>query len=248
MRLIINADDCGLSKKVDAAIEEAILKKRITSTTIMANMEDFMGAMSLYKKYSDRISFGCHLNLTQGCPLLKNQLLLDKGYYIEKDGHVMLNGRQFWNKFLTLEMRKGIALELQAQVEFLLDNGVKISHLDSHHHIHTNYFMMGVIASLAKKYEIRRIRRVRNYMPMSVSFLARQMWANGMKILNTNLKMTDYFGMYSEFDANPHIKGNDCLIEIECHPGGEYIDEERILMQKDLTSDYQLINYNDIKI
>ena len=145
-------------------------------------------------------------------------------------------------------MREGIIKERQAQVECLLDNGVKISHLDSHHHIHTNYFMMGVIASLAKNYGIKRIRRVRNYMPVSVGFLARQTWATGMKLLNTNLKMTDYFCVYSEFDANPHIKGEESLIEIECHPGGKDVDEERLLMQKDLGSGYQLITYNDIEV
>ena len=41
MRIIINADDCGANKQVDTAIEKAILADRITSTTIMANMDDF---------------------------------------------------------------------------------------------------------------------------------------------------------------------------------------------------------------
>ena len=159
-----------------------------------------------------------------------------------------LNGKQFWNKYLSKDMRREIRKELQAQIECLLDNDVKISHLDSHHHIHTNYFMMGLIADLAKKYGIQRIRRVRNYMPQSVSFVARQAWATGMRWLNRELKMTDYFCEYSEFDANPHLKGNDCLIEVECHPGGNYIEEEKVLMAKDLSREFKLITYNDMAV
>lgn len=49
MKIIINADDCGYSEKVNAAIEDCILKNAITSTTIMANMDDFEGALRLYK-------------------------------------------------------------------------------------------------------------------------------------------------------------------------------------------------------
>lgn len=43
IQLIINADDCGYSKKVDEAIERAIICHRITSTSIMANMTDLVG-------------------------------------------------------------------------------------------------------------------------------------------------------------------------------------------------------------
>jgi hypothetical protein len=143
-------------------------------------------------------------------------------------------------------MRREISKELQAQIECLLDSGVKISHLDSHHHIHTNYFMMGIIATLCKKYDIRRVRRVRNYVPMSVGFMARQSWAVGMKFLNTTLKMTDYFCMYSEFNEVPGLKGDNCLIEIECHPGGKNSEEEMVLMEKDLSIGNKLITYNDI--
>lgn len=39
MRLIINADDFGLSKSITDGIIEGIKGKYITSTTIMVNME-----------------------------------------------------------------------------------------------------------------------------------------------------------------------------------------------------------------
>lgn len=46
MKLIINADDCGCSVSVNRRIEEEILAHRITSVTVMANMDDFEGAVA----------------------------------------------------------------------------------------------------------------------------------------------------------------------------------------------------------
>lgn len=246
MRIIINADDCGYNKEINTSIERAIQEKKITSTTIMANMNDLSGGVSLFKQYNSVISFGCHLNLTEGKPLTNSQLLLDKGYFVEKNGEVFLNGKVYWNKFLSKSMRKEIYRELQAQVETLLDYGVEISHFDSHHHIHTNLYMMSVIADLARKYNVGRIRRVRNYVPVSLNFYARQVWACGIKILNNKIRMTDYFCTYSDFYKNPNLKDTDSWIELECHPGGKYHEEENLLFTNDLSKDYQLLSYNEI--
>ena len=96
--VIINADDCGINKEVDAEIERFIQLGKITSTTVMANMDDLEGAKNLYDLYKDNISFGVHVNLTNGEPLTKSQALLDYGYYKEEDGKVLLNGYPFINK------------------------------------------------------------------------------------------------------------------------------------------------------
>lgn len=48
MKLIINADDCGKSKDVNVAINHFIEAGKITSTTIMANMDDLDGAARLF--------------------------------------------------------------------------------------------------------------------------------------------------------------------------------------------------------
>lgn len=73
IKVIINADDCGYSKLVDDHIANAIRSGKITSTTMMANMNDFEGALALYDTYKDEVSFGFHLNLTEGTPLLKTK-------------------------------------------------------------------------------------------------------------------------------------------------------------------------------
>lgn len=42
-QVIINADDCGISQYVDREIERFIQLGKITSTTVMANMDDLEG-------------------------------------------------------------------------------------------------------------------------------------------------------------------------------------------------------------
>ena len=51
MKLIINADDCGKNKEVNAAIGHFIEAGKITSTTVMANMDDLEGASRLFDEY-----------------------------------------------------------------------------------------------------------------------------------------------------------------------------------------------------
>ena len=97
-KIIINADDLGMSGTVNREIESCIQKGLITSTTIMANMPDFDGARKLYDTYNEAVSFGWHINLTEGEPLTKSQALLDFGYFVETKDGVRMNGMAFWKQ------------------------------------------------------------------------------------------------------------------------------------------------------
>lgn len=247
MRIIINADDCGKSQIVNEHIEQAIQRGKITSTTVMANMDDFNGAVALFRKYSDKISFGWHINLTEGEPLLKNQRLLDYGYYVEQNGLVSFNGKKYWDKRLPRDIKEGIKNELKAQYEKLRDAGIKISHADSHQHIHTSKSMLGVIPCVLNELNIFKVRCIRNYMPFSFNFLMRELWRFNFKSRVNNIVMTDYFISFKKYMDNPNLKSNG-TIELMCHPGHEvdfYREEEKLLMSSDYSfgNPAQIINY-----
>lgn len=244
--MIINADDCGYNHKINGSIEKAIIEEKITSTTVMANMYDLLGSVSLYKTYHDIISFGCHLNLTEGCPLLGCSLLLEKGFYKEENGKVVFNGKSFFHKPLSRDMKTEIKKELSAQIECLMDHGIQLTHIDSHHHIHTSITLMSVIGEIAKKYHISKMRRMRNFVPMSPGFFLRQGWAIFEKKMAGGVKMTDYFCSYSEYFDNITLKNKIGVLELECHPGGNYPEEEKLLFSQDLRRDYQLMSYKDL--
>lgn len=247
-RIIINADDCGKSATVNSHIEKAIEAHKISSTTVMANMDDFEGALRLYKIYHDEISFGWHLNLTEGTPLLKSQLLLDYGYYKEENGMVIFNGLSFWKNQLPKNVKMEIIKELKAQYDKLVENGIIVSHMDSHQHIHTSPGLVGIVPVLCKELGLDRIRNIRNYVPLSINYMLRKAWGHYIRFKVKDCKMTQYFCSFQEYYNNPSL-WNFNNIELMCHPGhggDKYKSEEQLLLDSSLFKGIELINYNQL--
>ena len=252
MRVIINADDCGYNSHVNAHIKNAIEAGKLTSTTIMANMTDVPGALQLYEEYHKSVSFGVHLNLTEGEPLLKSKKLLDYGYYVEQDGRIVFDAARaesFRYKLLPKEIKTEIYNELSAQVRLLQEGGAVLSHIDSHHHIHTCFSLMDVIAQLSKDYNINKIRRIRNYVPRSVGYYMRQVWAIMSYVKNSQYAMTDFFAFFNEFFESDRISQlrQSSSIELMIHPGHNmksYQDEEKLMLDLSYPDYFELTNYN----
>lgn len=247
-RFVVNADDCGLSATVNEHIARAIEAGRVTSTTVMANMDDFDGAVALYRAYGHRVSFGWHINLSEGEPLLKSQLLLDKGYYVERGNRVEFNGKAFWYKGLSGEMKREIRKELIEQYTRIKDSGIQISHADSHHHIHTSFALMLFVPSLLQELGITKMRRKKNHVPNYFSFLARQAMTGLVTVCNRRIAQTDTFAFFQEYMDHPHWPQGR-TIELECHPGSPlYVEEEKMLLETDLCQRYgaKLMTYSEL--
>lgn len=254
MKVIVNADDCGINPHVNQHIKDAIEAGKLTSTTIMANMADLDGAFELYERYHKYISFGAHLNLTEGTPIIASKTLLDFGYYVEKDDQITFDGDRaeyYHYKYLPRYVRDEIYKELSAQLNMIQKTGVMLSHLDSHHHIHTSFSLKGVMAQLSKEYNIHKVRRIRNYVPLSASYYGRQVWAVLSRLENRHYVMTDFFAIFKEFfnnDRLPQLKP-DSTIELMIHPGHHmesYQKEEYMMMDMKYPEDFELINYNQL--
>lgn len=244
MNLIINADDCGLSTIVTAHIENAIVAGKISSTTVMANMDDLKGAAALYQTYKNSISFGWHLNLTEGHPLTQSQILLDNGFYIETQQGVCFNGRKFKSKMLPKVAIEEIRTEMKAQYEALCDNGIKPTHIDGHHHIQTSLWAMTLLPTFLKEIGIEKMRRMYNNECGIKSLVVRGGWASYYKM--RGIKMPDVLCNFIDFACNKLVKHGN-IIELECHPGHpNYLEEEELLLSFDITTrnDVRLINYS----
>ena len=247
--VIINADDCGINKKVDAQIERFIQLGKITSTTVMANMEDLEGAKRIFDTYKDIISFGVHVNLTDGEPLIHSQALLDYGYYKEVDGKVVLNGYPFINKRIPKRLHQDIINECVAQINKVRDFGIMISHIDSHHLMLTSQSMMCMTPAVLKLAGVKKMRRARNYIEKkTMSFYIRQAWFAYMKMQVKGLQSTDWFEIFTNFH-NLSAKGFQMKgsIELMTHPGGNYPHEDELILNTDYTDlfeGYELVNYN----
>jgi len=143
MKLIVNADDFGLSKGVNLGIIEAFKNGIVTSTTLMMNMPEIQHAISLLNK-NPKLGMGIHLVATAGKPICSfvPSLIKESGEF-----HSM----QELAKYATVE---DIKKEFTCQIEKFLSLGIMPTHIDSHHHIHMEEQIIDIVFDLAKKYDL----------------------------------------------------------------------------------------------
>ncbi|MFH1369860.1 MAG: ChbG/HpnK family deacetylase [Planctomycetota bacterium] len=154
-RLIINADDFGLSKGVNKGIVEAHTKGVLTSATIMVNMPAAEQAVELTKKLPN-LGVGVHLNLTNGKPVSRDQSVK---LLLNTEGNFGLSaGKLALASLVTGKVRAAIEAELSAQIQWVIERGIKPTHLDSHKHIHAFPLIFRIVCRLAKRLGIPAIR------------------------------------------------------------------------------------------
>ena len=157
IRCIINADDFGLNEHCSKAIAQAFRDGLITDTTMMATGEYFDEAVELAKEQGFIDKIGIHLNLTEGEPLTED---------IKTCPRFVTDGRfnKQYNRAKPLDKAEKAAIykELTAQVEKIQNAGIKITHADSHHHIHTGIFIAPIAAKVCKEHGITKMRLHRN--------------------------------------------------------------------------------------
>lgn len=153
-RLIVNADDLGMSPGANNAIFECFDAGKITDASIMSNADYFQEALDgLRKRGIGKI--GVHLNLSYGKALNQGSSLHDKNGLL-KNGFVSLLCKSFTDS----NIRKEIEEEFEAQIERVKKNRLEITHLDSHRHIHMIPPIYSIVVRLAKKHGIERVRLI----------------------------------------------------------------------------------------
>jgi len=154
-RVIINADDFGLCEGVNKAVAQAHTDGVLTSATIMANMPAAGEAVKIAKQLPT-LGVGVHLNLFEGQPVSKEATV---GCLLDADGRFACSPSKL--ALLSVgrhKIRNAIRTELTAQIQWVIDNGLTPTHLDSHKHIHTFPPIFPIVCDLARRFEIAAIR------------------------------------------------------------------------------------------
>lgn len=149
MKLIINADDFGISRGANYGIIDSYKNGVVRSTSIMAGMPAFDHAVELLKSNKDLEGLGCgvHLTLSAYKPILNTHTTI-----VDKNG--------FFYKRISEEIArnrfdpKEIYNEFSAQIQKVINNGIEITHLDSHHHVHTLRSLKPIMERLAIEYNL----------------------------------------------------------------------------------------------
>jgi predicted glycoside hydrolase/deacetylase ChbG (UPF0249 family) len=137
-RLIVNADDFGLTAGVNRAIVELHLAGVLTSTTLMARAAATDEAIEIARA-TPSLGVGCHVVLVDGEPVLRPR----QDLVWLADPRVG-RFRPSLSGFLDDLYRRGprrkllgeIEAEAGAQIAFLQSRGVRLTHVDTHKHTH----------------------------------------------------------------------------------------------------------------
>ncbi len=215
---IINGDDFGISEDVNRAIAECFGKGLLTSTTLMVNMPYAFDAVEIARAsgFEDRV--GLHLNLTSGTPLTAEIRELRR--FCNNDGtfNASFQKRLPTRLYIDERERQAVSIEIEAQIRKYLGFGLKNRHIDSHHHVHTDYSIMRELLPLLKKYGFRSIRLSRN-IHGKINPLKRfyKNYFNGL-IKKSGLYTTDFFGSYLDLRKFGKEVPDNALVEIMLHP------------------------------
>jgi predicted glycoside hydrolase/deacetylase ChbG (UPF0249 family) len=153
-RLIINADDFGLTDGVNQAILELNAAGALTSATLMATGDAFRNAVhSAFVQTS--LDIGCHVVLVDGTPVLPYRqiptLATASGF------------RPTLGAFVKALMRgqikaSEIEAEASAQIARVQSAGLTVSHVDTHKHTHMFARVLGPLLAAAALAGVKSIR------------------------------------------------------------------------------------------
>jgi len=159
-RLIVNADDFGLTAGVNRAILETHTGGVVSSATLMATGAAFEDALTAARS-APHLSVGCHVLLVDGTPVSPpgavDTLLAIRSAEPDKfcsslsafAARAMLGGFD----------RDQLVAEVTAQIRRIQSAGLRVTHLDTHKHAH---IFPEILAALLRAARICGVRAIRN--------------------------------------------------------------------------------------
>jgi len=177
LTVVLHADDFGMSASVNRGIISAFSHGILTSTSLLANAPAVAEAIQSWNELELRrrhrvlpgdslrrelrdpalpFDLGVHLNLTQGRPLTANypgELLTCRGLFPGV-------GRLFVATLRRLPRGTAelVRQELAMQVEFLLDSGIPLQHINGHQYVECLPLVAQLLPGLAAQYGIPSVR------------------------------------------------------------------------------------------
>jgi predicted glycoside hydrolase/deacetylase ChbG (UPF0249 family) len=152
-RLIVTADDLGLTDAVSSGIFEVHRDGVVTAASLMATGSAFERAVAEASAYPT-LELGVHLVIDEERPLLAGLRTITRG-----DGAFL----DRWELIRRLALRRVDLTEVErcweAQIERILAAGVRPAFINSHGHIHGFPTLLPIVVRLARRHGIPAIRR-----------------------------------------------------------------------------------------
>ncbi|MGM0841765.1 MAG: chitin disaccharide deacetylase [Bacillota bacterium] len=200
--VIVNADDFGLCRGVNYGIIDSHRFGIVNSTTMLVNMPGTLHAVELAKVYPE-LQVGIHLTLTCGRPVSSGVQSL-----VNERGLFCYTSRIFEEKEINVDE---VEMEWEAQLDKFLSFGLPLSHIDSHHHVHSFRSLIPVVKRLSERFGVP----VRNVACDGF---------DAMNVLTDRFSM-DFYGDGVSVEGLKRIldsRDEGETLEVMCHPA--YVD------------------------
>jgi predicted glycoside hydrolase/deacetylase ChbG (UPF0249 family) len=153
--LVINADDLGLTIGVNTGIFDAHDHGILTSASVFANAPATTDAIRRVRSRPS-LGVGVHLTLVDGTPTLPSKHVPS---LVQDDGRF----RTAWKPFIVACLLGQVSWdeverELTAQISRIRSEGIRLTHLDSHQHVHAYPRLFEIVARLADRFRIPVLR------------------------------------------------------------------------------------------
>ena len=154
-RLIVNADDFGVSEEVNEAVIRAYKEGVLTSTSLMVTGAAFEQAVKLARQ-NPGLGVGIHLVTVVGKSVLPHSEIPT---LVDEEGNFSNNPTAAGLKyFFSPRARRELRTELAAQFEKFHSTGLPLSHIDGHLHLHVHPVIFDAALELGAQYGTRRMR------------------------------------------------------------------------------------------
>lgn len=157
-KLIVNADDFGLSSGVNRAVEQAWQEGILTQASLMPGGDAFDEAVAIAKR-NPGLQVGLHLTLVQGKPVLPPDMIpgLTEKNGCFPDNPVKAGMKLFFDPTLRMQLR----CEIEAQILKIKATGLPLSHIDGHLNIQMHPTVFTLLTELMPLHGITSFRITR---------------------------------------------------------------------------------------
>jgi len=257
MKIVLNADDFGYDADTLRATIDCFEQRVLSSASIMANMPETAAAIE-YAKSHPQFSFGVHLTFVSTGSERPVSDPKDVPALCDAEGK-LLDFFELRRRAMRNQIPPGqIQLEMGAQIAFVRDHGVPISHVDSHQHAHKFGPFLSALEFVLPRFGIRRVRTVQDtyFKPKLTSPIY---WLGGIwhRRIASRFTTTEHFfmatcrqDMQRMSDLVPKLTGES--IEVGVHPGNVEpwrVDERNgaiAFARKAREAGHQIVTWNEI--
>ena len=240
-KLIVTADDLGLTRRINEAIAKAHREGIVTTASLMVNGGAFESAIETLRA-NPGLDAGLHLNLTEGRPASAPELIPTLA---NSPGFLYHHPFELMAALLRGKVRAAdLEREIRAQLQKAVDAGAQISHVDGHKHVHVVPKVFRIVCRVAPDYGVGAIRSTVERVPrwrsvstqiakqyffgkaLSGAFVLAQS-GNGRRSLKTprrlyGITQTGFLDLQTFADILSRMENG--ISEVMCHPG--YVDDD----------------------